>query len=250
MYWHYQHTLFTFNNRQCIDITNTHILPSITGSVLTLPTYTFSVALYWRFTIFPFVKNQLHAILCYVECNKLVAPSKINTSDHWLRFHIFIRTHEITTALNVHNTTSKTGHFYRHNSEVGHAVAQFVQAVRYHPECRGSLEFFHWHNPSGRTMVLGPTQPITEKINLLGWRRPVRRDDKHTLSCANCLEIWEPQPPGILWTCPGLYNDCFTYMSSLFLAEEYVKVCIADWSVCVALRCLVFLSAVTVNSDL
>ena len=22
-------------------------------------------------------------------------------------------------------------------------------------------------------------------------------------SCADCLEIWEPQPPGILWACPG-----------------------------------------------
>jgi hypothetical protein len=23
-------------------------------------------------------------------------------------------------------------------------------------------------------------------------------------SCADCLEIWEPQPPGILRACPGL----------------------------------------------
>jgi hypothetical protein len=23
-------------------------------------------------------------------------------------------------------------------------------------------------------------------------------------SCADCLEIWEPQPPGILRVCPGL----------------------------------------------
>ena len=25
-----------------------------------------------------------------------------------------------------------------------------------------SLDFFHWHNPSGRTMALGLTQPLTE----------------------------------------------------------------------------------------
>jgi len=25
-----------------------------------------------------------------------------------------------------------------------------------------SLEFFHWHNPSGRTMALGSTQSLTE----------------------------------------------------------------------------------------
>jgi len=23
-------------------------------------------------------------------------------------------------------------------------------------------------------------------------------------SCADCHEIWEHQPPGTLWTCPGL----------------------------------------------
>ena len=29
-------------------------------------------------------------------------------------------------------------------------------------------------------------------------------------SCADCLEIWEPQPPGTLRASPGLYRDCFT----------------------------------------
>jgi len=29
-------------------------------------------------------------------------------------------------------------------------------------------------------------------------------------SCANCLEIWEPQPPGTLRACPGLSWDCFS----------------------------------------
>jgi hypothetical protein len=26
----------------------------------------------------------------------------------------------------------------------------------------GVSEFFHWHNPVGRTMALGSTQPLTE----------------------------------------------------------------------------------------
>jgi hypothetical protein len=26
-------------------------------------------------------------------------------------------------------------------------------------------------------------------------------------SCADCLEVWEPQPPGTLRACPGLYRD-------------------------------------------
>jgi len=28
--------------------------------------------------------------------------------------------------------------------------------------------------------------------------------------CADCLEIWEPHPPGTLRPCPGLQWDCFT----------------------------------------
>jgi hypothetical protein len=28
-------------------------------------------------------------------------------------------------------------------------------------------------------------------------------------SCADCLEIWESQPPGTLRACPGLYKYCF-----------------------------------------
>jgi len=30
-------------------------------------------------------------------------------------------------------------------------------------------------------------------------------------SCADCLEIWEFQPPGTLRACPGLYRDGFTF---------------------------------------
>jgi len=30
-------------------------------------------------------------------------------------------------------------------------------------------------------------------------------------SCAECLEIWEPQPPGTLRAYLGLYRDCFTF---------------------------------------
>jgi hypothetical protein len=30
-------------------------------------------------------------------------------------------------------------------------------------------------------------------------------------SCADCLEIWEPQTPGILRAFPGMWLDCFTF---------------------------------------
>jgi hypothetical protein len=32
-------------------------------------------------------------------------------------------------------------------------------------------------------------------------------------SCADCLEIWEPQIPWNLWASPGLYWDCFYFQT-------------------------------------
>jgi hypothetical protein len=55
-----------------------------------------------------------------------------------------------------------------------------VEALRCNPENRGFVGVFHWYNPSVRSMALGST------------------------SCADCLEIWEPQPPGNLRASPGL----------------------------------------------
>jgi hypothetical protein len=59
-------------------------------------------------------------------------------------------------------------------------VAQSVEALRYKSEGRGFD--FRWC-PSGRTMVVGLTQPLTEMStrNISGGlRRPVRRDDNST----------------------------------------------------------------------
>ena len=63
-------------------------------------------------------------------------------------------------------TDSKTLNEHVTNSG-GYAVAQLVEALRYKPEGRGfDSRWCHWnfsfHNPSGRTMVLGSTQPLTE----------------------------------------------------------------------------------------
>jgi len=39
-------------------------------------------------------------------------------------------------------------------------------------------------------------------------------------SCADCLEIWDPQPPGTHRACPGLYWDCCTFLQScLYLLQ-------------------------------
>jgi hypothetical protein len=74
---------------------------------------------------------------------------------------------------------------------------------------------FHLHNPSGRTMALGSTQPLTEMStrNISWGAKGGRCVGLTTLppSCADCLQIWEPQPPGILMACPGLQWDWFTF---------------------------------------
>ena len=59
---------------------------------------------------------------------------------------------------------------------LGHTLAQLVETLRYKPEGRefDSRWYFgilHWHNPSGRTIVLGMTQPLTETStrNIFCW---------------------------------------------------------------------------------
>jgi hypothetical protein len=49
----------------------------------------------------------------------------------------------------------------------GHAMARLIEALRNKPEGHGLDSRwchwnFHWHNPSGRTMALELTQPLTE----------------------------------------------------------------------------------------
>jgi len=64
-------------------------------------------------------------------------------------------------------------------------------------------------------MALGSTQPLTEmSTRNTSWGvKGGRCVGLITLppSCADCLEIWEAQPPGTLGACPGLHRDCFTF---------------------------------------
>jgi len=58
----------------------------------------------------------------------------------------------------------------------GHVVAQLVEALRYSRKVAGSITdgvigILHWHNPSGRIMTLGSTQPLTEmSTRNISWR--------------------------------------------------------------------------------
>ena len=72
----------------------------------------------------------------------------------------------------------------------------------------GAIGIFHWHNPSGHTITLGLIQPLTEmSTRNISWGGKGGRCVALTTlphSCADCLEIWEPQPAGTLRACPGL----------------------------------------------
>ena len=54
----------------------------------------------------------------------------------------------------------------------GQAVAQLAEALRCKPEGHGfDSQWRHWLNPSGRTIVLGSTQSLTEKrTRNISWR--------------------------------------------------------------------------------
>ena len=72
----------------------------------------------------------------------------------------------------------------------------------------GVIGIFHRHNPPSRPMALGSTQPLTEvsSRNISWGGKGGRCVRLITLppSCADCLEIWKPQPPGALRASPGL----------------------------------------------
>jgi hypothetical protein len=81
--------------------------------------------------------------------------------------------------------------------------------------------------PSDCTMALGSTQPLVKMStrNIPGGkcRQCVRMTS--STSRAECHEIWEPKPPGTLWTTPGLLRDTFTFyfyvcMYSIWRSEE------------------------------
>ena len=114
---------------------------------------------------------------------------------------------------------------------LGYAVAQLVEALRYKSEGHGfwfpkvSLEIFHWHNPSGRTMALGLTQPLTEMStrNIFWGGKGGRCVGLTTLPslCADCLEMWGASTS---WKLQGLFRPVmgllYVFYSFLLEAES------------------------------
>jgi len=77
------------------------------------------------------------------------------------------------------------------------------------------IGIFHWHNPSIRTMALGSIQPLREiSTRNISWGRKGNWCMGLTNlppSYADCVDIWEPQPPGTHRACLGLYRLWFTF---------------------------------------
>jgi hypothetical protein len=69
---------------------------------------------------------------------------------------------------------------------------------------------FHCRNPSGLTMVLGSTLPLTNNISC-GVKAASACPKTLPPSCAIFLDDWETPIPGILRACPVLYRNCFIF---------------------------------------
>ena len=92
-------------------------------------------------------------------------------------------------------------------------MAQSVVALPASRKVAGSISngvtgIFHRHNPSGRTMALASTQPLTEistrSISRMGKSGRFVGLTSLPPSYANCHEVCEPQPSGDLRASPGL----------------------------------------------
>ena len=87
-----------------------------------------------------------------------------------------------------------------HESSPRLAVVQLVEAPCYKAEGRG-------FEISLTKSLLGSTQPLTEmstrNVSCGGKGGRCLQLTTLPLSCADCLEIWEPHPPGTLRACTG-----------------------------------------------
>jgi hypothetical protein len=95
---------------------------------------------------------------------------------------------------------------------VGYAVAQLVEALRYKSEGRGlDSRWCHWNfsltcsfRPHYGPGVDSASNRHEYQDDFRGWGGQGGRCVGLTASqpsCADCLEVWEPQPPGTFRAC-------------------------------------------------
>jgi len=74
-------------------------------------------------------------------------------------------------------------------------------------------------------MALGSTQPLVKMSTRVKGNQYIRLTTSPS-SCAECHGIWEPKPPGTLWTTPRLLQDSFTfYLYKLQLQQFLMLLC-------------------------
>ena len=92
-------------------------------------------------------------------------------------------------------------------------MAQLVEALRYKPEGRGfDSRWCHCNFSLTETFRPHYGPGVDSASNRNEYREyflGVKSGQCVGLTtlpptCADCLEIWEPQPPGTLWACSGL----------------------------------------------
>jgi hypothetical protein len=82
----------------------------------------------------------------------------------------------------------------------------------------GSLEIFHWlipwlHNRLGVDSAFDRNEYQEYFLGGKGGRYVGLTNLPH--SCDECLKVWEPQVPGTLRACRGLWWDCFTFYEAV-----------------------------------
>jgi hypothetical protein len=94
----------------------------------------------------------------------------------------------------------------------------------------GGIGIFDWEIFIDRMLsaVLWPSAPNrNEYQEYFLWGKGSRCLGLITLppSCADCLEIWEPQPSGTLRAWPGLYRDRCTFFMSVTHCRQKLVIC-------------------------
>ena len=132
------------------------------------------------------------------------AVTKCDTPDDTSSLDDFTSEHQLicTKLLEVSKAAKLSTH---------HEVAQLVEALRYKLEGRG---FDSWRCHCRQLYGLGvdTASNRSEYQDYFPGVKGGRWVGLTTLphSCAECLEIWEPQPPGTLRACPSPFMDGFT----------------------------------------
>ena len=155
--------------------------------------------IFWRTKTFYYVKDNLHHSI-FTEPGKYSLSTSVPLRKHRTNCDKFVWLSEIQSFSAICNAVAISEFSLSRLPIInfmaasafrrGHMVAQLVEALFLIPDV--VIGIFHWHNPSGRTMALGSTQPLTEmSTRNISWGKGGRCVGL-TLppSCADCLEIW------------------------------------------------------------